>query len=129
MFGGKVKQRGSNINQERLRIDFSFDRKLTDEEKKKLEDWVNEKIAADLPVIKKEMSLDEAQKIGAQMEFGVKYGNMVSVYFIKDKNGRAVSKEFCGGPHVLNTGELGKFKILKEEASSQGVRRIKATLE
>ncbi|OGZ65898.1 MAG: hypothetical protein A3C50_00705 [Candidatus Staskawiczbacteria bacterium RIFCSPHIGHO2_02_FULL_43_16] len=160
LFGKEVKQKGSNINQERLRIDFSFGRKITDEEKKKLEDMVNEKIHQGLDVVKKEMPLEEAQKIGAEMEFGVKYGNTVSVYFIvptktynnflygipyqfknwifkfigKDKNGEidlsnVVSKEFCGGPHVLNTSELGKFKIIKEEASSQGVRRIKAILE
>ncbi len=129
LFGKEVKQRGSNINQERLRIDFSFDRKLTPEELQKIEALVNEKISQGLDVIKKEMPLDEAQKIGAEMEFGVKYGNTVSVYFIEDKNGNAVSKEFCGGPHVNNTLELGKFKIIKEEASSQGVRRIKATLE
>ena len=129
LFGKQVKQRGSNINQERLRIDFSFPRKITDEEKKKLEDMVNEKIQQGLDVIKREMPLDEAQKIGAEMEFGVKYSDTVSVYFIEDKNGQSFSKEFCGGPHVQNTSELGKFKIIKEEASSQGVRRIKATLE
>lgn len=129
MFGKQVKQRGSNINQERLRIDFSFDRKLTDEEKKKLEELVQSKIDAALPVDKREMSLGEAQKIGAEMEFGVKYGNTVSVYFIEEKNGAVFSKEFCGGPHVKNTSELGKFKIIKEEASGQGVRRIKAALQ
>lgn len=128
-FEREVKQRGSNINQERLRIDFSFDRKLTDEEKRKLEDIVNEKIDQGLEVIRKEMPLEEAQKIGAQMEFGVKYGNMVSVYFIEDKEGNIFSKEFCGGPHVNNTSELGKFRIIKEEAVSSGVRRIKAILQ
>ena len=129
MFGKQVKQRGSNINQERLRIDFSFDRKLTDEEKKKLEDIVNDKIFAGLDVVKKEMSIEEAKGIGAEMEFGVKYGNTVSVYFVQDKNGNVFSKEFCGGPHAERTSELGKFKILKEEAVSAGVRRIKASLE
>lgn len=129
LFGKQVKQRGSNINQERLRIDFSFDRKITDEEKKKLEDMVNEKIGQGLAVEKREMPREEAEKIGAESEFGVKYGNMVSVYFIQDRNGQVVSKEFCGGPHVTNTKELGKFIIIKEEASSQGVRRIKAILE
>jgi alanyl-tRNA synthetase len=129
MFGKQVKQRGSNINQERLRIDFSFDRKLTDEEKKKLEDMVNEKIGQRLNVIKREIPLEEAQKIGAEMEFGVKYSNKVSVYFIEDKKGNVFSKEFCGGPHVAGTGELGRFKIIKEEAVSSGVRRIKAILE
>jgi alanyl-tRNA synthetase len=129
LFGKQVKQRGSNINQERLRIDFSFDRKLTDEEKKKLEDMVNEKIQQGLDVVKREMPREEAEKLGAEMEFGVKYGNVVHVYFIEDKQGNVFSKEFCGGPHVGNTSELGHFKITKEEASSQGVRRIKAILE
>ena len=128
LFGKQVKQKGSNINSERLRIDFSFDRKLTDEEKKKIENMVQLKIGGGLEVVKKEMPLEEAKKIGAEMEFGVKYGNTVSVYFIEDKNGNVFSKEFCGGPHVGNTSELGKFKILKEEAVSSGVRRIKAIL-
>ncbi|OGZ64674.1 MAG: hypothetical protein A3A98_01605 [Candidatus Staskawiczbacteria bacterium RIFCSPLOWO2_01_FULL_40_39] len=129
LFGKTVKQKGSNINQERLRIDFSFDRKLTDEEKKKIEARVNEKIQEGLLVVKREMPKEEAEKIGAEMEFGVKYGNTVLVYFIEDKKGNVFSKEFCGGPHVSNTSELGKFKIMKEEAVSAGVRRIKATLE
>ena len=129
LLGKEVKQRGSNINQERLRIDFSFDRKLTDEEKKKLEEMVNEKIKAGLNVIRREMPKEEAEKIGAEMEFGVKYGNTVSVYFIEDEKGHVFSKEFCGGPHVSNTSELGTFKIAKEEASSAGVRRIRAVLE
>jgi len=129
ILGAEVKQKGSNITQERLRIDVSFGRKITKEELAEVENLVNEKIAAGLDVIKKEMPLDEAKQIGAEMEFGVKYGNTVSVYFIGEKNGSAFSKEFCGGPHVKNTSELGKFKITKEEASSQGVRRIKAILE
>ncbi len=129
LFGKQVKQKGSNINQERLRIDFSFDRKITKEELEKIESMVNEKVQQGLDVVKREVPIEEAQKIGAEMEFGVKYGNMVSVYYIEDKNGTAISREFCGGPHVKNTSELGKFKILKEEASSQGVRRIKAILE
>lgn len=129
VFGKTVKQRGSNITSERLRIDFSFDRKLTDEEKKKVEDLVNEKIKEGLEVVKKEIPRGEAERIGAQMEFGVKYGDVVSVYFIGDKKGNVFSKEFCGGPHVKNTSELGKFKVTKEEAVSAGVRRIKAKLE
>ena len=129
LFGKQVKQKGSNINSERLRIDFSFDRKLTDEEKAHIEKMVNEKIKEGLDVVKREMPLEEAKKIGAEMEFGVKYGNMVSVYFIEDKKGKVFSKEFCGGPHVNNTSELEKFKIIKEEAVSSGVRRIKAILE
>jgi len=129
VLGKDVKQKGSNINQERLRIDFSFDRKLTDEEKKKVEGMVNEKIQEGLTVEKREMQKEEAEKLGAEMEFGVKYGNTVSVYFIEDKKGNVFSKEFCGGPHVSNTSELGKFKIVKEESVSAGVRRIKAILE
>lgn len=129
LFGKSVKQKGSNINAERLRIDFSFDRKLTDEEKKKIEEVVNEKIKEGLEVVKKEIPRKEAESIGAEMEFGVKYGDVVSVYFVGDKKGNVFSKEFCGGPHVANTAELGKFKIIKEEAVSAGVRRIKAKLE
>ncbi len=126
--GKEVKQRGSNITEERLRIDFLCDHKLTDEEKKKTEEWVNDKISKGLNVIRREMSRDEAIKIGAEMEFGAKYAEMVSVYFIEDEQGNVVSKEFCGGPHVSNTKELGQFKILKEEAVAQGIRRIKATI-
>jgi hypothetical protein len=100
----------------------------TDEEKIKIENWVNDKIKAKLNVVRKEMSLVDAQKIGAQMEFGAKYPETVSIYFIEENNGNQISKEFCGGPHVANTGELGSFKILKEEAISQGTRRIKAIL-
>lgn len=135
-----IKQRGSNITEERLRIDFLCDHKLTDEEKSKVEDWVNDKISQGLNVVRREMPLVEAEKIGAEMEFGAKYPEVVSVYFIEDKDGNPISKEFCGGPHVKNTAELAdpstnaqgkisRFKILKEEAVSAGVRRIKAVLE
>ena len=127
-----IKQRGSNISKERLRMDFSFDRKLADEEKKKVEDWVNERIKAGLNVVRREMPLEEASKLGAQMEFGAKYPKIVSVYEIIDPSTSSgsvvISREFCGGPHVSNTRELGTFKILKEEAVAQGVRRIKAVL-
>lgn len=126
--GPQVKQRGSNINEERLRIDFLCDHKLTDEEKKKIEDWVNDKIERQLRVVRKEMSLAEAEKTGAEREFGAKYGDIVSLYFILDEEGQPVSKEFCGGPHVENTGGLGQFRILKEEAVAQSIRRIKASL-
>ncbi len=124
-----IKQRGSNITNERLRIDFLCDHKLIDEEKHKVEEWVNNKISESLNVIRREISLLEAEKIGAQMEFGAKYPETVCVYFIEDKNGNPISKEFCGGPHVSNTNKLGHFKIQKEEAVAQGIRRIKATLE
>ena len=123
-----IKQRGSNITEERLRMDFLCDHKLTDEEKKKTEDWVNEKIKEGLDVVRREMPLAEAEKLGAEMEFGAKYPDVVSLYFIEDKNGNTISKEFCGGPHVKNTSELGTFKIQKEEAVAQGIRRIKAVL-
>ncbi len=129
VLGESIKQRGSNITEERLRIDFAFERKMTDEEKKKVEDLVNEKIGEGLNVIRREMPKEEAMQLGAEMEFGAKYGDTVSVYFIEEKNGTPFSKEFCGGPHVSNTSELGHFKILKEEAVSAGVRRIKAVLE
>lgn len=119
-----IKQNGSNITQERLRFDFNFPRKLTDEEIKKIEDMVNKIIKEEIPVEKMEMTLEEAKKIGAQSEFGVKYGKKVFVYKIGD-----FSMEICAGPHVENTKELGHFKILKEKSSSAGVRRIKAVLE
>ena len=119
-----VHQKGSNITDERMRFDFSCDHKLTDEEKKKVEDLVNKWIEEGLPVTKKEMSKEEAIKSGAECMFIEKYPDIVTVYSIGD-----VSKELCGGPHVNNTSELGHFKIKKEEASSSGVRRIKAILE
>ncbi len=119
-----IYQKGSNITSERLRFDFNFDRKLSSDEIKKIEDLVNEKIQEKLPVILKEMSLDDAKKYGAQGVFENKYGEKVKVYSIGN-----FSKEICAGPHVKNTSELGKFKIQKEESSSFGVRRIKAILE
>lgn len=119
----EIKQRGSNITPERLRFDFSFDRKLSDEEIKKVEEEVNRVIESGLKVERKEMDKEEALKISAQMEFGQKYPDMVSVYFVGD-----YSKEFCGGPHVKNTKEIGHFKIIKEQSSSSGVRRIKAVV-
>ena len=117
-------QKGSNITPERLRFDFNFDRKLSDEEVKKVESLVNENIKEKLEVKRDEMSLDQAKKSGAQAEFGHKYGDKVSVYNIGN-----FSKEVCGGPHVKNTKELGKFRIIKEESIAAGVRRIKAILE
>jgi len=119
-----VHQKGSNITEERMRFDFSCDHKLTDEEKQKTEELVNEWIKAGLDVTSKEMSKEEAINSGAECMFIEKYPDIVTVYSIGD-----VSKELCGGPHVKNTSELGTFKIKKEEASSAGVRRIKAVLE
>ena len=116
--------KGSNITDERLRFDFSYPEKLTDEQIEKVENLVNEKINDNLKVEMEEMSLDEAKKSGAIGVFDKKYGEKVKVYSIGN-----FSKEICGGPHVKNTKELGKFKIKKEESSSAGVRRIKAVLE
>ncbi len=119
-----VHQKGSNITSERMRFDFSCDHKLTDEEKRSVEALVNEWIMEDLPVTMETMSKKDAVASGAEAMFIEKYADIVNVYSIGD-----VSKEICGGPHVQHTGELGKFKIIKEEASSAGVRRIKAILE
>ncbi len=119
-----IKQKGSNINPERLRYDFNFDRKLTDEEVKAVEDEVNKVIKQNLEVKREELPLKEALKKGAQAEFGAKYPEKVSVYSIGN-----YSKEICMGPHITNTKELGHFKILKEESSAAGIRRIKAVLE
>ena len=128
ILGEHVYQKGSNITAERLRFDFSHPDKLTDEQKQKVEDLVNEQIQKKLPVSFVEMSLEEAKKIGAMGVFEAKYGEKVKVYTI-GKDNDIFSKEICGGPHVKNTGELGKFKIKKEQSSSAGVRRIKAVLE
>ncbi len=124
----EIKQRGSNITEERMRMDFSFERKLTPEELAKVENRVNEIIEKDLTVVKRELPKEEALLLGAEMEFGAKYPDIVSVYFIEDNDGNAFSKEFCGGPHAPNTKELGKFKIQKEESVASGIRRIKAVL-
>ena len=119
-----VHQKGSNITEERMRFDFSCDHKLTDEEKQKTEELVNQWIQEGLEVTVEEMKKEDAIASGAECMFIEKYPDIVTVYKIGE-----VSKELCGGPHVKNTNELGKFKIAKEEASSAGVRRIKAILE
>ncbi len=127
--GEDVKQRGSNITPERLRFDFSYPQKMTDEQKKEVEYLVNQKIAEALPVYREEMPIEEARGLGAVGLFGEKYGDIVSIYRIGADDNQ-FSLEFCGGPHVTNTSELsGTFRILKEEAISSGVRRIKAVLE
>lgn len=119
-----IMQKGSNITPERLRIDFNFSRKITDEELKKVEDLVNAQIQKSCEVKREELTLEEAKKRNAIGVFEKKYGEKVSVYTIPD-----FSKEICAGPHVKNTCEIGKFKILKEESSSSGIRRIKAKVE
>ncbi|MDQ5962649.1 MAG: alanyl-tRNA synthetase [Patescibacteria group bacterium] len=133
VLGEHVQQKGSNITSERLRFDFSHDAKMTDEEKKKVEDLINEQIAMKLPVIREEVSVDDARARGAIGLFGDKYGDVVSIYRIGEGTTRGdknlFSMEFCGGPHVENIGTLGHFRIQKEEAVSTGVRRIKAVLE
>ena len=124
VLGEHAKQNGSNITTERLRFDFTHPEKMTPEQIKQVEDIVNEQIKRDLPVTCEEMTLEEAKASGAMGLFENKYGDKVKVYTIGD-----FSKEICGGPHVTHTGELGHFKIKKEESSSAGVRRIKAILE
>lgn len=129
VLGADVHQRGSNITSERLRIDFSFPRKMTPEEIAQVEQIVNEKIAEHCEVIRTDMKKENAEKLCAEREFGATYPDTVSVYSVGPLD-NAFSIEFCGGPHVNNTRELtGTFKIIKEEATSAGVRRIKAVLE
>ena len=117
-------QKGSNITEERLRFDFTFPRALTPEEIREVEDKVNEAIKADVPVVCEEMTVEEAREQGAVGLFTAKYGEKVKVYTMGK-----YSKEICGGPHASHTGELGHFRIVKEQSSSAGVRRIKAVLE
>ena len=123
VLGDHVKQSGSNITEERLRFDFTHPQKMTKEEIQKVEELVNEQIQRDLPVTCEEMSYEDAKQSGAIGLFTDKYGDKVKVYTIGD-----FSKEICGGPHVTHTGDMGKFKIKKEESSSSGIRRIKAVL-
>lgn len=133
VLGEHVHQRGSNITGERLRIDFSHTDKLTDDQIKEVEDIVNQKISEELPMTRVEMPREEAMNIGAEMEFGQKYPDKVSVYYVGNSIEDAFSKEFCGGPHVENTSEIGeggkKFKIKKQESVGAGVRRVKGVLE
>ena len=123
VLGPDTHQRGSNITAERMRFDFNCDHKMTDEEKKQTEDLVNKWIQDSIPVTCEEMKKEDAVKSGAECMFIEKYPDIVTVYSIGD-----ISKELCGGPHVSNTSEIGKFKIKKEEASSAGIRRIKAVI-
>ena len=123
VLGSDTHQRGSNITADRMRFDFNCDHKLTDDEKKQVEELVNKWISEELPVTVETMSKEEAINSGAECMFIEKYPDEVTVYSIGE-----VSKELCGGPHVKNTNELGRFKIKKEESSSSGVRRIKAIL-
>lgn len=137
VLGSEVKQRGSNITAERLRMDFTYSKKMTEEQKKEVEQIVNQKIAEDLPVIRTEMEREEAERLGAEREFGQKYPERVSVYSIGPREATpqnprfesAFSIEFCGGPHVSRTGEIGRFRIVKEEGVSAGIRRIRGVID
>ena len=129
VLGDQVAQKGSNINNERMRFDFTFERAMTKEEIQKVEDIVNEKIKEDLPVTMEVMSLEQAKAEGARALFASKYGENVKVYTIgKDAKNDWFSKEVCGGPHVQHTAQIGEFKIQKEQSSSAGVRRIRAVI-
>jgi len=129
VLGEHVEQRGSNITKERLRLDFSHLEKLSEKEIKDVEKIVNDNIKKKLDVKREEMTVKQAKAEGAMGIFDEKYGEKVSVYSVCDAKGKAASKEICAGPHVTNTGELGKFKIKKQESVGAGVRRIKAVLE
>ncbi len=130
VLGNDVWQKGSNITEERTRFDFTHGQKMTDEEKRQVEELVNSWIDRDLTMKRETMSLEEAKKLGAIGVFGEKYPDTVSIYTVYDpKTEEVISREFCGGPHVERTGVIGKFKIQKEEAVSAGVRRIKAIIE
>ncbi|MBO4320184.1 MAG: alanine--tRNA ligase [Treponema sp.] len=129
VLGDQVAQKGSNITSERMRFDFTFERPMTEEEIKKVEDIVNEKIKEDLPVTMQVMSLEDAKNAGARALFTNKYGEDVKVYTIgKNPDNDWFSKEVCGGPHVQHTAQIGDFKIVKEQSSSAGVRRIRAVI-
>ncbi len=130
ILGPGVWQKGSNITEERTRFDFTYPTKLTDEQKQQVEALVNEWVKRDAPVMREMMPLAQARELGAIGLFGEKYGDTVSVYTITDpQTGEVISREFCGGPHVEHTGQIGKVRIAKEEAVSAGVRRIKAIIE
>ena len=124
MFGEQVVQKGSNITPERLRFDFNLDHKMTSEEIMALENFVNEAVKRELPVTMEELSLEDAKKSGAHGVFDSKYGEKVKIYVIGD-----VDRQICGGPHANNTKDLHHVKIVKEESSSSGIRRIKAILD
>ena len=123
MLDPNIIQKGSNITAERLRFDFNFPRPVTKEELAEIEKLVNQAIAEKIPVVCEELPIEEARKAGATGIFDSKYGDVVKVYTIE-----GWSKEICGGPHAANTGDLGSFKIKKEQSSSAGVRRIKAVI-
>jgi len=128
LFGDHIRQMGSNITPERLRFDFSHHEKLSDKAKEKIEEMVNKKISNGFTVIKESMSFEDAMSSGALAFFKEKYPKEVSVYTIKSSNEDIISKEICVGPHIKSSEDLGIFKIIKEESSGAGIRRIKAKL-
>jgi alanyl-tRNA synthetase len=128
VLGDHVFQKGSNVTSERTRFDFTHNEKMTPEQLSEVERLVNEAITKDMQVKREEMTPEQARAAGALGVFGEKYGDIVSIYTVADAAGNIFSREFCGGPHVSHTAEIGTFKILKEEAVSAGVRRIKATI-
>ncbi len=128
VLGPEVRQAGSDITVERTRFDFSFHRKMTDEEMAKTEEIINQVIQKDIPVLYAELPKDEAAKTGALFFFKEKYPDIVKVYYVGHTLESAFSKEFCGGPHVIRTGEIGKVKIVKQESCGAGVRRVRAVL-
>lgn len=129
VLGEDVWQKGSNITAERTRFDFTYPQKMTPEQIAQVEDLVNKWIALDAKMEQEMMPLEKARELGAIGLFGEKYADTASIYTATDKDGNVISREFCGGPHVTHTAEIGKFKIIKEEAVSSGVRRIKAVIE
>ncbi len=129
VLGEDVWQKGSNITADRTRFDFTYPQKMTPEQIKQVEDLVNKWVETDAEMKQEMMPLEKARELGAIGLFGEKYADTVSIYTATDKDGNVISREFCGGPHVEHTGLVGKFKIVKEEAVSAGVRRIKATIE
>jgi alanyl-tRNA synthetase len=124
-----IEQKGANINAERMRFDFNSDERLTDEQLRAIEKWVNDAIASEAKVEMEVMSLEEAKKEGAHGSFESKYGDKVKVYTIKDSKGKVYSKEICGGPHVESLKGMGKYRIKKQESVAAGIKRIKAVLK
>ena len=129
VLGSDVKQAGSDINSERARFDFTFDRRLTDEEVKEVENLVNEKIREDLPVRMVELPKEEALASGALHSAEEKYPDNVKIYYIGESLDNAFNKEFCGGPHVTRTGEIGEFKLVKQESVGRGIRRLRGVID
>ena len=129
VLGDEVKQSGSDITPERLRFDFSYPRKLTDDEIRGVEEIANDIVRRDLKVECQEMPRAEAERSGALSFFKAKYGDVVKVYYVGPSLKEAISKEFCGGPHIDHTGKIGRIRITKEEAVAAGIRRIKATID